>query len=119
MIVIKGIILFFIFAVCTIIGIAFAKSYSDRVKDLKEIKQILNILKTKIEYTYEPLPKIFSDLGIEFDDEVGKIFKMAAIEMKDKNAGIAWKCAIEKSNTNMKDEDLKVLQNFDKLLGKT
>lgn len=119
MIVIKGIILFSIFAVCTIIGLVFSKSYRDRVEDLKEVKQILNLLKTKIEYTYEPLPKIFSDLGVEFDDEVGKIFKIAAFEMNEQDAGTAWKSAIESSKTNMKAEDLKILESLDKLLGKT
>ena len=119
MIVVKGIILFSIFAVCTIIGLVFSKSYRDRVEDLKEVRQILNLLKTKIEYTYEPLPKIFSDLGTEFDDEVGRIFKIAAEKMNNQDAGTAWKSATKSSKTNMKDEDIKVLENFEKLLGKT
>lgn len=39
--------------------------------------------------------------------------------MKELSAGDAWKDAINNSKTNMKEEDLKVLENFEKLLGKT
>lgn len=39
--------------------------------------------------------------------------------MKEHSAGEAWKNAVKNSKTNMKEEDLKVLENLDKLLGKT
>lgn len=39
--------------------------------------------------------------------------------MKEKSAEEAWVNAIWKSKTNMKDEDLKILENLGKLLGKT
>ena len=39
--------------------------------------------------------------------------------MKKLSAGEAWKSAIRESKTNMKEEDLNVLENFEKLLGKT
>lgn len=51
-----------------------ANKYKYRVNDLKKISSALNILKTKIEYTYEPLPKIFSDISREFNSPVRKNF---------------------------------------------
>lgn len=39
--------------------------------------------------------------------------------MKEHSAGDAWKSAVRNSKTNMKEEDLKVLENLEKLLGKT
>lgn len=39
--------------------------------------------------------------------------------MQDMSAGEAWKCGIQSSKTNLKEEDLKVLENLEKLLGKT
>lgn len=67
MIILKLIILLAILIISSILGIMFANKYKDRVNDLKEIKSALNILKTKIEYTYEPLPQIFEEIGKKFD----------------------------------------------------
>lgn len=39
--------------------------------------------------------------------------------MQDMSAGEAWKYGIQNSKTNLKEEDLKVLENLEKLLGKT
>lgn len=59
MIVIKSLILLSIFVTSTALGIMLANKYKDRVTDLKQMRSALNILKTKIVYTYEPLPEIF------------------------------------------------------------
>lgn len=39
--------------------------------------------------------------------------------MDEMSAGEAWKYAIQNSQTNMKKEDLIILENLEKLLGKT
>jgi len=39
--------------------------------------------------------------------------------MQDMSAGEAWEYAIKNSKTSMKEEDIKVLANLKKLLGKT
>ncbi len=39
--------------------------------------------------------------------------------MQEISAGEAWKYGIYNSNTNMKEEDLLILENLGKLLGKT
>ncbi len=39
--------------------------------------------------------------------------------MKEYSAGDAWKYAVRNSKTNMKKEDLEVLENLEKLLGTT
>ena len=70
MIIIKSIILFTIFLTSSFLGMAFANKYKERVNDLKQIRNALNILKTKIEYTYEPLPQIFSQIADEFKNSV-------------------------------------------------
>ena len=68
MIIIKWIILLLV--VCSLLGSIIANSYKDRVTDLKKIKVALNILKTKIQYTYQPLPEIFLSLSKEFEGGV-------------------------------------------------
>ena len=67
MIIIKTIILISILASSTILGISLANKYKTRVKDLKEIRSSLNMFKTKISYTYEPLPEIFLEIGEKFE----------------------------------------------------
>lgn len=39
--------------------------------------------------------------------------------MKEETAGASWSFAIDNSKTNMSKEDLSILKNLDKLLGKT
>lgn len=39
--------------------------------------------------------------------------------MQYNSAGEAWKIALQKTNLNFKDEDIKALENLEKLLGKT
>lgn len=119
MLVAKYIILLIIFFLTTFLGLAFSNKYRQRVSDLKSIRNILNILGTKITYTYEPLPQIFSDIYNEFDGGIAELFKMAKEKMQEISAGEAWKFAIENSNTSMNGEDLNVLKNLEKLLGKT
>lgn len=66
MIVVKGIILMLIFAITLYLGMQLANKYKDRVKDLKVVRAILNIIETKIKYTYEPLPQIFEEISVQF-----------------------------------------------------
>lgn len=49
----------------------------------------------------------------------GEIFKRASLKMENVPAGEAWRYGIENSKTNMQEDDLKVLLNLEKLLGKT
>ena len=63
--------------------------------------------------------KFFLKLQMNLKIVFGEIFKMASIKMQEVSAGEAWRYALENSHTNMKDEDLKVLENLEKLLGKT
>ncbi len=49
----------------------------------------------------------------------GTIFKESSKGMKELSAEEAWVHAISVSKTNMTEEDLKILENLGKLLGKT
>lgn len=76
MIVIKWIVLLSILLISSLLGISFGNRYKERVSDLKTIKSALNMFKTKIEYTYEPLPIVFSEISREFNSRyTGKYLK--------------------------------------------
>ena len=75
---IKYILLICIFGLSTAIGIAISKNYENRVVELKEFKNILNIMKTKIKFTYEPLAEIFKQISNNNETDVERIFGQMA-----------------------------------------
>lgn len=121
MIVVKYIGLLLIFISTSGIGVLISKKYSSRVKELTELKNSLNIFKTKIKFTYEPIPDIFSQISGMTNENISKIFIEANEKMKDKTAGQAWIEAIDdiKSKLNLNEEDINVIKGLSKLLGKT
>ena len=116
MIIIKTIILLTIFASSSALGIMLANRYKDRVLDLKQMRSALNIMKTKITYTYDPLPQIFIEISDKFNNSIRRNLQNS--KSKKISAGEAWKYALDQSKTNMKEEDIKVLINLEKLLRK-
>ena len=119
MIVIKYLILFLILVASTLIGRSLSKKYVYRLKELEEIKNSFNILKTKIKFTYEPIPELFQELENTKCINVGNIFKLAKEKMENENISTAWENAIEESATNLKKEDKEILKGLGKLLGRT
>ena len=115
----KIIIYSFIFLTSSAIGILISKKYDDRVKELKEFKNALNMFKTKIKFTYEPIPEIFREISESIDTKPGLVFKFASSNMKLLTAGDAWNRAVDTNILNINEEDKSVLKNLSKLLGKT
>ena len=116
---VKYLILIFIFGTTSFIGILIGKKYSNRVKELQEIKNALAMFEAKIKFTYEPIPEIFKEISDKFGENIGQIFKNSSNKMINKPADIAWCEAIDESNNNMNKEDKEVLKALSKLLGKT
>lgn len=119
MLAIKIIIYSFIFLSCSLIGILISKKYSNRVNELKEFKNALNMFKTKIRYTYAPLPEIFEEISESIDSNISIVFKKAADKMDICSAGEAWDLALKIEDLNIDDEDRNALKKLSKLLGKT
>jgi len=115
---IKYLELISIFLLSTYIGILISKKYSNRVKDLKEMKKALNIFSTKIKFTYEPIPQIFKEISKKLTPNISNIFILASNNMKTLSAGDAWRKALEEANTNMLKEDIEILKGLSNLLGK-
>ena len=116
---IKYILLFAIFSLSTAIGMSIAKTYENRVNELKEFKNILNVIKTKIKFTYEPIPEIFEQISNTINPDIGSIFKIASNNMKFCTAGEAWTKAIDMDILNISLEDKTILKDLSKMLGKT
>lgn len=121
MIIIKFIILITIFGASTSIGILMSKKYKNRVIELRELKNAINTLETKIKFTYEPIPEIFNQISKTLQHNISEIFKKAREYMEDNTTKEAWDKAIEenRTNLNLNNEDLKIIHNLGNLLGKT
>lgn len=116
---VKIIIYTFIFLTSSVIGILVSKKYEQRVNELKEIKNALNMFKTKIKFTYEPIPEIFKEISETMNTRTGRVFEIASCNMKLLAAGEAWDMAIDTDILEINEEDKKILKNLSKLLGQT
>lgn len=112
----KFFLLMIIWGLSATIGVLISKKYSSRVKELKEIKNALNILETKIKFTYEPLPEIFNEIKDNMTYNISNIFESASYKMKTLSAKEAWEYAIDNSILNLQQEDINVLKGLGKLL---
>ena len=117
--IIKYFILFLILVSSSLIGKFLSKKYVYRLKELEEMQESLNILKNKIKFTYEPIPEIFEEISKNSSKNISKIFLTAKLNMKNKTANVAWEEAVEKTVTNMNEEDKCALKTLGKLLGQT
>ena len=116
---IKYILLIAIFGLSTGIGILISKSYENRVIELKEFKNILNIMKTKIKFTYEPLAEIFKQISKDNQTNVEKIFGQIANQITYYPTKDVWKNCIQDADISIKQEDKDILKRLGKLLGQT
>lgn len=120
MLIFKSLILFAIMWICTQIGIMKSKTYKYRLEQLQEMKNILNIFKTKIKFTYEPIPEIFENIAKNTEDKkIAQIFEKSAKDMKHLAAGEAFEKNIDSIETYLLEDDKKAIKTLSKLLGKT
>lgn len=119
MLVLKYIILFIILLSSSLIGKFLSKKYVYRLEELEEMKNALNLFKTKAKFTYEPIPTIFDEISQNTSQNISSIFNLAKEKMKSVTANVAWEQALDEVNTNLKKEDRQVLKNLSKLLGQT
>mgnify|MGYP002310549715 FL=1 len=119
MLVIKYFMLFLVLVACTLIGRFLSKKYVYRLNELEEMKNALNVFKSKIKFTYEPIPEIFQEISNNINKNMANIFINAKNKMQNQNASQAWEEALDESNTNLTKEDKYVLKSLSKLLGQT
>lgn len=117
--IIKYTMLFFILITSSLIGKYLSKRYSYRLKELEEMKTALSIFRSKISFTYSPIPEVFEEISENTKGNIGQIFKVSKEKMKDTTANIAWEEAIEEVESNLNKEDKYTLKNLSKLLGQT
>jgi len=116
---IKYILLVIIFALSTAIGMAISKSFENRVTELKDFKNMLNILKTKIKFTYEPLAEIFKQIANKNETSIEKIFGQMSNQITYYPTREVWENCIQEADISINQEDKDILKKLGKLLGQT
>lgn len=115
--VIKYIMLFCIFIATNLIGKTISLKYKYRLEELEEVRNALNMFKTKIKFTYDPIGEIFEDISKQSRKaNISNIFIRAKENMITQTASEAWRNALSNNNTNMEEEDIEILKNLSKLL---
>ena len=114
--IIKYLMLFLIFISSALIGKYIANKYIYRLKELEEIKKALNIFKSKIKFTYEPIPEIFKEIGNTTETNIAKLFIQSANKMKNKTASDSWEETIDEFSGNLNKEDKQAIKTLSKLL---
>ena len=86
--VIKIILLIMVMVMCSFLGIIKANRFKLRVVDLCEMKKALNLIITKMRYTYEPLPELFKEVSRELNKNIANIFITAHTYMDELNTHV-------------------------------
>lgn len=96
-----------------------SKKYSNRLRDLKEMRKALNFFEEKIKFTYEPIPDVFEEISHKVKENIGEIFQKSSKAMENECAGVAWENAIDEVNSNFTNDDKDIIKGLAKMLGKT
>ena len=109
----------------TSIGFLLSKSYGDRVKELKTLSNLINVLQNKIKFTHKPLSSIFEEISQipqnQKEHGISKIFFKSTKKIETRKLEDAWNDAIseERFFLNLKNEDIELIKSLGTLLGKT
>lgn len=116
MIIVKYIIFFAILVSSGYLGKLLSKKYVDRLKELEEFKNALNVFEAKIKFTYEPINEVFETISQITDSNVSTIFTKTNRYLNEMSAGMAWEKAIDSSKNNLNNDDKQCLKTLSNLL---
>ena len=119
MMIFKFLVIFGIIGISSYLGILKSKSFEIRVEELKKIQSSLNMFKSKIEFTYEPIKDIFEEISAVIYLNQSNIFQNTVLEMNHFDSSQAWYQAIDITPNHLNREDKSTLKMLGKLLGKT
>ena len=121
MVVLKYTILVFIFLGVSFIGNLISRKYKIRVEELKNFKEVFNILESKIKFTYEPLGEILVDISnLKENKNIDEILKNTSNGLKENSFKVAWENGIDiqKEKMCLKNDDINVIKGLGNMLRK-
>lgn len=114
--IIKYCMLFFVFIASALIGKYVSQKYRYRLEELEEIKNSLNIFKSKIKFTYEPIPVIFDEISKNTSTNISNLFNKSRSIMNKETASVAWEKSVDEFSGNLNKEDKQAIKTLSKLL---
>lgn len=117
MILIKLIIFSLIIMLTTKLGLLKVSMFRKRLEELQKFKSALTFMKTKIEFTYEPIKDVFENISEIIYENKDNVFKNCKCSTNDFFK--QWKESICIYNNVLKNDDIQIIRNFGKMLGKT
>lgn len=122
LVVFKILFLFAVLVLSTMIGMIVARKYLSRVNELQETISALEILESRINYTYDTIPEIFDFIARHLKTNVKNIFEYTSEKLiNDKNfsAGELFNSTIdeEKILLELNDTDIDILKGLSVSLG--
>lgn len=122
LVVFKFLFLLAILVLSTLIGVAIAKKYSNRVNELQEIVTALEILEGRINYTYDTIPEIFDFISRHLKTNIKNIFEYTSEKLsinKNYSAGEIFTATIdeEKILLDLNESDVEIFKGLSVSLG--
>lgn len=122
LLIIKIVGLLLIVLLSSFIGCLIANKYNFRVKELEDIISALELLETRVKYTYDTIADSFEFVADNMKTKAYRIFMIAAAMLKDNknmSAGDIFRqaCDEEGNFLDMTKEDIEVLKGLGTSLG--
>ena len=122
LVVFKILFLLAIFVLSMMIGVIISKKYSNRVDELQETITGLEILESRINYTYDTIPEIFDFISRHLKTNIKNIFEYSSEKLLiDKNfsAGELFSSTIDEERIllDLNDTDIDILKGLSVSLG--
>ena len=120
--VIKLFLLLVIVALSTFIGFLISKRYSSRVEEIQDLITALEILESRLNYTYDTMPDAFAFVGKHMRSSARKIFEISSKKLqieKSFTASEVFESTVdeEKAFLNLNDNDIEILKGLSVSLG--
>lgn len=122
LLIIKIISLLLIGGLSSLIGILISNKYNMRVREIEDIISALDLLETRVKYTYDTIPDSFDFIAGTMNTKAYRIFMITAsllVENKNISAGDAFRKTVDEESIflNLTKEDIEVLKGLGTSLG--
>lgn len=119
---IKIVLLLVIVTLSTFIGVLISKKYLGRVDEIQDLITALEILESRLNYTYDTIPDAFGFVGKHMRSSAKKIFEIASQKLqieKNFSASEVFESTIdeEKAFLSLNENDIEVLKGLSVSLG--
>lgn len=122
LLIIKFCSLFLIVLLSSFIGYLVSNKYNYRVKELEDIISALDLLETRVKYTYDTICDSFEFVAENMKTKVYRVFMISAAvikENKSMSAGDAFRKTLDEEATflNLEKEDIEIFKGLGTSLG--